>query len=60
MTIGEITYSQGTSPTSIQSPSLSSYIRTYSYPWRRSLKELSLSPSFPGIDRNIKLTEMKY
>lgn len=48
MTRGKIAYSQGTSPTSIQSPSLSSYVRTYSDPWRRSLKELSLSPSFPG------------
>jgi hypothetical protein len=41
------TYSQGTSPTSIQSPSLSSYVSTYSEPWRRSIRRLSFRPSRP-------------
>ncbi|KAJ0535057.1 hypothetical protein HanRHA438_Chr09g0407471 [Helianthus annuus] len=42
------TYSHGTSPTSIQSPSLSSYVSTYSDPCNRSRNLLSLRLSLPG------------
>uniref|UniRef100_A0A0A9GWX5 Uncharacterized protein n=1 Tax=Arundo donax TaxID=35708 RepID=A0A0A9GWX5_ARUDO len=37
---------QGTSPTSIQSPSLSSYVGTYSVPFTAFTSFLSSSPNF--------------
>ena len=52
------TYSQETSPTNIQSPSLSSYVRTYYDPLKRSFSLISFSISLPRIPWDLHLLEI--